>query len=317
MTRALLRHPALHFALLGALLFAGLRDAGPAGATGGDPAAIPPERLEALRAEWLAQAGRPPDAEEWRALRRREVDERLLRREARRRGYHGSDPLVRRRLARNLRFLGAERERSDAELVREALELGMDRSDPVVRRRLVQRMELEAAARARDREPTEAELRAYLAQHAERFREPARVALDHVFFADERRADARAAAERARAALEPEVEAEVAAARGDPFLHGHSLPPLSERALAGLFGTELAEAAPRLPVGAWSGPVRSSYGWHAVRVRAREPARTPELDAVRAAVREGWLEERGRAAVRALVAELRRRHGLPETPDAS
>ena len=91
------------------------------------------------------------------------TDQEVWLREALARGYHESDAIVRRRLARNMRFAGGDPERTDAELVDEAIALGMHESDLVVQRRLVQKMKLLVHERVRRNKPTTAELQAYLA----------------------------------------------------------------------------------------------------------------------------------------------------------
>ena len=125
MMRRWLRSPAVHFAILGGLVFA---------------------------AESWRSAGAAPAAASLAAP----SDEELLEREARRLGLDRDDGGIRRRLVRNLRFLGQTKgsgERADYE---EALALGLGDSDLVVRRRLVQRLELQAIAWARASQPTDA-----------------------------------------------------------------------------------------------------------------------------------------------------------------
>jgi len=191
----------------------------------------------------------------------------------------------------------------DEILYREALALGLDRGDIIVRRRLLQKMEFLLDGLHPVPEPTDAELEAYLAAHADRYRTPARVDLVHVFVSRDRHgADANAVALRLRAELvggaDPAVE-------GDPFLRGRMLREQSEQDLAGIFGPAFARAALELPTGEWSEPVTSSYGLHLVRVGKRSPAQVPALAAVRSAVRQDWSEERRDAARKAALDELR------------
>ncbi len=264
--RRSLRRPWLRFALVGGLLFA-LDLATP-------PRAAPPPAGAALD------------------------DDALLVREAFARGLHRSDDVVRRRLVQNLRFAEPGDPRSDAELVEEAIRLGMHESDLVVRRRLAQKMRLLLAAPARAGEPSEAELARYLAAHAERFTEPERVSIAQLYFRD---------AARASAAL-PKLAPNAAppAGLGDALPLPRDLPSHSQAELAARLGPAFAEAVLRGPDGRWFGPVRSSYGHHLVRIRARTPARLSPLVHVRSAVREALLAERADAAVRAGIASLRR-----------
>lgn len=226
-------------------------------------------------------------------------DELLLARAAAALELHRDDAVVARRLIRDARFLEATAD--DGAALREAAALGLDASDLVVRRRLASRLRLAIEGGARAAEPSDDQLRAWVAAHPERFALPARARLTQVFFSRARRgaalaADARAAAARARAG---------AAVAGDALPVPSALPPLDAAALAALLGAEVARAAFTSPIGEWSAPVPSPYGLHLLRVESRQPARVPGLDEVRAAAREAVLAERAAAAVAAALRELR------------
>jgi hypothetical protein len=302
----------LHFVAIGALLFLletqvpGLARGG-TGSGGGEPVVISQQQVAELRRGWLARAGLLPTQAELRTLVEAAVDDELLLREARAQGFHRSDPIVRRRLIRNLRFLSEGRPRSDQELFREALALGMDRSDLVVRRRLIQKMKLLAQAAAA--EPTRAGLEDFFARDRSRFSRPARARISHVYLSRDRRgdsleADARALLDRLIAeSAGPERASEL----GDPFLLQHHLPLRSERELAKGFGPELARRVLAQEPGGWSGPLASSYGLHLVWVHERSPAGPLPLESVTAEVRAALLAERGEAELRARLHRLRAR----------
>lgn len=274
-----MKHPLRRFVVLGALLFAG--DA----LLGGGPVTAPPPL--------------PAGAD----------DQAVLFAAALERGYEHTDEVVRRRLVRNMRFaLGdAAKGRSDDSLVAEAIRLHMHETDLVVRRRLAQKMTLLAYERARAQEPSEAELQAYLEAHAARFTEPARVRMVQIHF----RSRARALAAAAHLPAPDHADG-----TGDPLPLPTELPPHSEAELAASFGPDLAAAALKAPLGRWSGPFRSAYGWHWIYVRERTPARVSPLATVRSEVREALLAERGDRELRRELAKLRRHFGLTQTADA-
>jgi hypothetical protein len=304
----------LHFFLLGAALLAGERwlEARSAGSAARE-IAIGPAELAALRAEVAQQLGREPDPAELEGLVHARVDDEILWREALARGLDREDEVVRRRLVRNLAFLRADpggdgdaaTPADEAALYREALALGMDRTDTVVRRRLVQRMTMEVEAPARAREPSETELRAWLDAHPSRRRGPRRVAFRQVFF-DPARRGARAEAD-ARAAVAA-LAAGGAAPAGDPCLVAADEPLRSESLVERLVGPGFADALFGLPLGAWVGPVRSSLGWHAVRVEAREAGAVLPFEALRAEARDALLAERAAGALERFLAERRPRY---------
>ena len=266
--------PGVHFAALGALVFA----------------------VQSWRAVEVVPATE---------MRSAPSDEELLEREARRLGLDRDDSAVQRRLVRNLRFLGeggAGDEQADYE---EALALGLDRSDLVVRRRLVQRLELRALAWARATEPSDAEFAALLAREPERFALPACIRLTHVYLSRDRHGAALAAADRALASRLVGLGPESASGLGDPFLLGAQPPPLTQAELAASFGEAFAHAVAVLPTGRWSGPIASSYGLHRVFVQERMPGRVARLEEVRGALREAVFAERAEAVLADWLRRLR------------
>jgi hypothetical protein len=183
----------------------------------------------------------------------------------------------------------------DEVLYREGVALGLDRDDPVIKRRVRQKLELIAEEALAAEAPTDAQLVAFMEAHADRFRRPPRLSFEQVLL---------------EAGL-PEARIEAAAAavldalgRGaDPSTQGAAtlLPGrvegLSLDLAARDFGADFVQRLQALPPGRWSGPVRSGFGVHVVRVNELVPAELPPLDAVRAAVLRDWeLDRRQRSA---------------------
>lgn len=222
----------------------------------------------------------------------------LLVRAALARGYAQSDPVVRRRLAMNLRFALGAADESDDRLAERGLAMGMHRTDLVARRRLAERVALEIEAAARAREPEEAELRAWYRSHAARFSVPARIRLRQIPMATAglargwlpRLPSAAATAEAAGIAL--------------PLPREVSLRSRDE--VARLFGGRFADAVFELPPGRWAGPIDSPYAFHLVRVEERVAPHPIPFENVRSAVRESLLEERAQTALRQQIARWRR-----------
>jgi hypothetical protein len=192
-------------------------------------------------------------------------------------------------------------------LLEQARALGLGRDDPVVRRILAEQMRLRLRHLGAAGEPNEPELEAWLAAHGERFAQPARTRLTHVFLANPRGASLGTDARTLVAALRAEASApEAAVARGDPFALPQQRWTVTSRQLTERLGADFAEAVEPLAPGAWSDPMRSPYGLHAVQVHERLPERMPKLVEVRGRVLYGLLAERRAAAeaerLRALVA---------------
>lgn len=206
--------------------------------------------------------------------------------------------------------LDAEIERfvDEEVMVREARQLGLDRGDMIIRRRLVQKMRFVIEDMAAAEPPTDAEMAVWLAANRARYRRPARYDIEHAFFSSERRGD-RAVTDAAEA-----LEAWRSAGTepgGDPFLGGRTLISRSDRHLRRGFGAAFADlAASAAAPDAWSGPVKTPFGQHLVRVTRVQPAVDPELAAVRARVRADIMDDRRRRASGRARAELRERYAV-------
>lgn len=174
--------------------------------------------------------------------------------------------------------------------VREALALGLDKDDTVIRRRLRQKMEFLGNAEAESTNPTDDELQSYLAAHPTRFEVEPQVAVEQVFLSAERHADtieADAGAMLAKLQSKPDTDISTL---GDPTMLPAAL-PLSRLSVIGeTYGPEVSEAVRDAAVGQWLGPVRSSYGFHLIRVTERKPGRSPALAEVRDAVKAEWIQ---------------------------
>jgi len=174
--------------------------------------------------------------------------------------------------------------------VREALALGLDRDDLIIRRRLRQKMEFFFDESAPVSDPTEQELSAFLAQHADQYRTDTRVTFSHVYLDPQRRGEAtKADAQRLLKELDTPDPTVDPLTLGDPIM---ILKPRWEGAtqseLVGVFGTTFTNALVQQPPGQWAGPLASAYGEHLVKIDAFEWGVVPELERVRSQVERNW-----------------------------
>ncbi len=315
--RGAIRQPVLHFLVLGAVLYAadrGLASRAEDAVGGAEPTPIQISAAQVtdLRRAWIDRMRRPPRPEELVQQIQMAADEEMLFREALALGLNRRDPIVRRRLIRNMRLLTEDPNRKDDDLFREALALGMDRSDVVARRRLVQKIRFLASEAAHTREPSTAELQEALARHAVRFLEPERVRLSHVYLGRDRRKEAlEADASQLLAKLRRDsIPPRRAHEHGDPFLLQHHLPPRSEQELTRSFGPRFAHDVMRVEPGSWSGPMASSYGLHLVWVYERTPRKPRSFESVRGEVRQALQAAREQEALDAMLTKLRRRYDV-------
>jgi PPIC-type PPIASE domain len=291
---SLLRAPALHMVVIGALLFGGVL------LWRGSPSrewpriVIPPQRLEIVRQAFLAENRRPPTTEEAAALLDYLVDQEVLYQYALTLGLH-EQPVAQRRLAQIASFVEANphEPRSDEERAAEAVSLGLHHGDLVVRRILIDGARRLIRAVVLTRQPDPAMVEEYLAANRELFMQPARTRITHVAVDGFKwPGDAQ---ERATALLEwlqqESIAPEAAPALGDEPFVPSALPLLSPKDLQTRFGATFEQALKNAPKGAWFGPVASRFGYHLVWVHERQEASLPPFDAIRERVEQRFLHK--------------------------
>jgi parvulin-like peptidyl-prolyl isomerase len=261
--KSLLREPILHFLLIGLLLFVAYGRLAPVDKSGAR-IVVTQSTVDSIALEYQTRWSRPASEQELARL---------------------VDAYVR-----------------DEILYREGMVQGLDRDDPVIKRRVRQKLEVVAEEQAARDAPTDADLAAYLAQHAELFARPGTVSFEQIFFAA------------ATPAAQVQAAREAASRGSDPARLGQTsmLPQSAQDAPTDLaardFGAAFAAALETLPLDEWAGPVQSAFGQHLVRVTARTPALAPPLAEVRAAVAREWESERRVASLAEHYKALRSRY---------
>lgn len=190
--------------------------------------------------------------------------------------------------------------------LREGLALGLDRDDEIVRRRIAQKFDFLQQDQAAPRNPADAQARGWYAAHADRFIEPARRSFEQRYFAPDQRGDA-AAKSLASAALASGAQG----VAGDAFPGPARIAALSREDVDRVFGgSDFGAKVFAAPVGQWSGPIRSGFGWHLVRVTAEMPAHRRSFDEAQADVRRDWTEADRLARNDAVWQALRARYSV-------
>jgi peptidyl-prolyl cis-trans isomerase C len=166
-----------------------------------------------------------------------------------------------------------EQQLEDEILYREALRLGLDRNDGIVRARLVQKsLFLAEEIAGASRPPTEAELRAFFERNKERWTIPERYRITQVF-------------SRSPDALSPPAHPDGPPPEGEPGPVPRDYEGTTAQ-IAERLGAPFVEALAQVPEGVWSGPLRSAFGWHLVRIASHTPARQARFEEVRHSVLE-------------------------------
>jgi hypothetical protein len=193
-------------------------------------------------------------------------------------------------------------------LYREGLAMGLEQDDQVVRRRIAQKMMFFADGMTPD-EAGDEQLRNWLDNNAERYRLPAVYTLQQVYFDAQRPAEELQSAV-ANALAELQSGNRAAAEVGDSILLPGTLDYATDTEIARIFGVDFATALETLAVGEWTGPVRSGYGLHLVKLNSHEPGRAAELADVRAAVERDFLNNQSEKLNEAFYSALKSRYSI-------
>ncbi|MBS0361707.1 MAG: peptidyl-prolyl cis-trans isomerase [Proteobacteria bacterium] len=206
----------------------------------------------------------------------------------------------------------------DEILFRQGRALKLDQDDEIVRRRVVQKEQFLMQNLTPPAEPTDTELQAFYNAHADRYVAASRATFSHIYFAlpQDGRPDGDAATEaRAKAALARIPKGATRAPDlGDPFPDIYDFSAFEPEQAQRLFGkTPLADAVYTAPIGRWSGPFKSAYGWHLLYVSAREATARQPLSEIRDRVRSDYLQDAQDKANAAAFAKVARRFTVVRT----
>jgi parvulin-like peptidyl-prolyl isomerase len=191
-------------------------------------------------------------------------------------------------------------------LYREGLAMGLEQDDEIVRRRVVQKVEFVNEDLDLEAQSDEPGLVAYFRAHQGHYNTAPTVSFQQIFVSAD--VDGDVVGKQRAGRILRSLKRGIAAAPGDPFAAGSQFTALNRVAANSLFGdSQLSEALFAQPVGEWTGPYRSAYGWHLVLISDRQGVRPAALDAVRARVLADYSsdlrEQRNRLAFRRIASK--------------
>jgi len=271
--RRWLREPALQFLLIGTGLFLAYGWLHGRASFSRDTIVITEGRIEQLAAGFAGLHRRPPTREELDGMVQDAVREEIL--------------------------------------YREAMALHLDEDDVIVRRHMAQKLQFVSEDTHPVAEPTQAQLRDFLAQHPQQFQAERGYSFTQVFLNPQRHgSQLQADAQRLLAALRTAPDDAALVKGGDPFLLDSHFERLPAGETARLFGVDFEKALQTTATGQWQGPVTSSLGTHLVLLRLRDEPGPPRLADIQAEVRRAWMNEQRELANARFYAELRRRYDV-------
>lgn len=273
-------NPLVHFLVAGVALFGLYELVGSGTQPATEQIIVDRFELKRLAALWQARWRRPPTAEE-------------------------------------LSQIVAERVREEV-FFREAIALGLDDNDVLVRRRLAQKLELALSDVAAASQASDEVLSRYYQENQAQYRSADEFTLEHKFFSSDRE-DGKGL-ERAQAGMSVLIEG--GAVDDDPFHAPKNLSRQPRDRLVRVFGDQFAAVVQDhvesgAQIGQWFGPVRSSYGYHLVRVNRYSPGETLPFSEVQNQVAEEWRREYVDRATRRRFKQMRDRYQIEVAPYSS
>ena len=179
---------------------------------------------------------------------------------------------------------------------REATKLGLDRDDTLIRRRMQQKMEFLSEPSDDRLAASDATLQSfYDANQADFLIEP-EVEFQQILIDSEKdREPAEVRAEQLLRQLRDSSQDVDASELGDATLLPYATRLSSVTRIGNAFGENFAKKLATLPAGEWTGPIKSPFGLHLVRITDRRDERLPPLNEIRKAVEQKWrTQERDR-----------------------
>ena len=182
----------------------------------------------------------------------------------------------------------------DEILYREAYKRGLDK-DSRMRRYLISKMRRLTIGDVK--KPTQVQLKAYFAANRARFRHPATLSFDHVYFKDPSRVPG-GLLDQLRSGRDHKT-------LGDIMLGFARSAELSPNQVAGVIGPKAARSIIGIDDDQWHGPLPSIRGAHFVRIVARTPERDARFEDVQRFLQQDWNLSHARAAIDRQLEKLR------------
>ena len=184
-------------------------------------------------------------------------------------------------------------------LFREAKNLGLDKDDYGARRRLIQQLEfINQGVVSSSIQLTEVELKSYLMENQDRYREPATISFTHVFL-NAKLHGADGANKRAQALLselnsKPSIPFQDAGRFGDRFLFHLNYVGKDSAEINSHFGAEMGKSlfALKPSEDRWQGPLQSEYGSHLILLIEKTEPGLPTFADLRSRLKEDAFQAR-------------------------
>ena len=314
MLSKLATHPALHFWLIGLIVFSSV--------SAFEPAPVltvqypTDQRIAELEKQWSQLGAGAFTGDAKAKLIQTEIDRDILLAESLRLHFHLQDQGVQARLIRDMRFMYEESEETDEVLLDQAYAMNLHVNDLVARRRLIQMMESSLRAVGERQPISEQTLRDAYENEQDEYLAPERFTFTQVFIQwDQNRRDTE---QRARDVLETisdrSAQPDEATSLGNPFITGHRFVDQSLAQLTREFGPTFTAALSNCRVNTWCAAVPSPYGLHHVWLSDRKLAARLPFDQVKSSIEYTLRNQAGEKSLSEGLSRLRDRYQIVGAP---
>ncbi len=200
----------------------------------------------------------------------------------------------------------------DEVLYQEAIKQELDKNNAMVKRSLIMQMTMLAESQAEQQAITEEDIQAYYALRQDQYQQEARISFVQLYFSKEKRGES-AEADVKKAIRElnrREDDPTTVSGSGDIIMLESKYEQQLESQIDKHFGEGFAKQLVALPEGTWSGPVASSYGWHAVYITDKQEGQARPLEAVKAEIIREMEYEEKEAAKEQFFTELMQQYNI-------
>jgi hypothetical protein len=314
MLSKLTTHPALHFWLIGLIVFLS--------ASAFEPAPVltvqypTDQRIAELERQWSQLGAGALTGDAKAKLIQTEIDRDILLAESLRLHFHLQDQGVQARLIRDMRFMYEGSEETDEVLLDQAYAMNLHVNDLVARRRLVQMMESSLRAVGERQPVSEQTLRDTYENEKEKYLAPERFTFTQVFIQwDQNRQDTeQRAKEIFKTISDRSAQPDEAISLGNPFISGHRFVDQSLAQLTREFGPTFTAALANCRVNTWCAAVPSPYGLHHVWLSDQKLATRLPSDQVKSSIEYTLRNQAGEKSLSEGLARLRDRYQVMGAP---
>lgn len=186
-------------------------------------------------------------------------------------------------------------------LFREALKLKLHLGDEVVRRHLINKMKFVIENSAAPDQPDTEKLVAWWRNHGDRYANPARYSVFHLYFSRGSDVDISALSSELNNSATMSVEWDQLS---DPFYQGNQLTNLTVQDLTVMMGSPFADAVQRLQPSQWSQPVTTRFGTHLILLKDAVKGKHLPFAEVKSRVYQDYFEAEQQRLRKESIAEL-------------